>query len=409
MVLHNENNCKSMTIGILGAPLNNGNLGCIALTYSLLTVLEKIARDLQVTFIYCIFEGIEDQEKTKLASKNLGIEFERIKSFNIYPILSVLGFFHRPNKVLNTYSALKKCNLLIDLTQGDSFSDIYGDRVFNKNTNGKLFVIKKMKKPLILGPQTYGPYLKEKNKTKAKKAIDNATLVIARDDASAQYVNSFTDRKVYVTTDLAFELPYKKYNFKQKDGADNKIISVGFNVSGLLLKNKAEFTPTKFQLQTDYDSYIDKMLFWLLDNNFKVSLIPHVTADYECEKLIAAKFPQVELVEMHRDPIDIKSRISMCDIFIGARMHATIGAFSSGVATIPTAYSRKFNGLYKSVGYPYVIDLLHNSTEENIEKTKEYVQKYTELKTLAQESMKNISVRKRQTASLIEEQIRKLI
>ena len=102
---------------------------------------------------------------------------------------------------------------------------------------------------------------------------------------------------------------------------------------------------------------------------------------------------------------DIKSKISEFDIFIGARMHATIGAFSSGVATIPTAYSRKFNGLYESVEYPYIVDLLNSSTEENLEMTKMYIKDYVKLKVAAEKSMDYINLLERQTISLLKEQI----
>ena len=398
-----------MIIGILGAPINNGNMGCVALTYSILTMLEKISHELKVVFCYYVFECVEDSKKIDIACYNLKIEAERLKSFNIYPVESFLGFCHRPHKAWITYSALKMCDLFIDLTQGDSFSDIYGDIIFDKNINGKFLIVKKLKKPLILGPQTYGPYSKERNKNKAKKTIDRSALIIARDDASAQYINSFTDRKVYVTTDLAFELPFKKSYFVAEAKTQSETVSVGINISGLLSKHKLESTPIKFRLKTDYDAYIEQLLYWLIDNNYKVKIIPHVIADYEYEKLIKQKFPQVELVEMYQNPIDIKSKISECDIFIGARMHATIGAFSSGVATIPTAYSRKFNSLYESVGYPYVIDLLQDSTEDNFEKTKEYVRRYTELKIIAQKSMKIIMMREKETASLIKNQIIKFL
>lgn len=401
------NNGKSMTIGILGAPIYNGNMGCLALTYSLLALLEEIASDLGAVFTYYDFEGIEDLGKTHILCRNLGIEEKRVKSFNIYPMESFLGLCHRPHKGLCTYFALKKCDLFIDLTQGDSFADIYGDDVFNKNANGKLLIEKRLKKPLVLGPQTYGPFQKEKNKEKAKEAIEKAVIVIARDEASAKYVRSFTDKEVYITTDLAFRLPYKSGGLSCSNTTEHSKITVGVNVSGLLSKNKLEATPMEFQLMTDYDAYIDALLSWLIDEDYEVSLIPHVIADYECCKLVADTFPQVKLVEMYQNPVDIKSKISEFDIFIGARMHATIGAFSSGVATIPTAYSRKFNGLYESVGYPYIVDLLHDSTEENLEKTKKYVEKYRELKASAQESMKKIEMQEEETTSLIKAQILK--
>ncbi len=396
---------KPIIIGILGAPINNGNMGCVALTYALLTMLEKISADLNITFCYYIFEGVEDVKKNAILCQKLSIEEKKVKSFNIYPVESILGLCHRPYKVIETYSALKDCNLFIDLTQGDSFSDIYGNTVFIKNANGKRLIEKRIKKPLILGPQTFGPYQNLKNMKIAKKIVERADLVITRDVASTQYIKTFSDKKVYTTTDLAFNLPYKKDKLKNK----NEKVKVGVNVSGLLSQNKLESTPTKFHLKTNYDEYIDTLLIWLIDNDYDVSFVPHVIADYECEKKVAKEFPQVKVIEMYENPIDIKSEISKFDIFIGGRMHATIGAFSSGVATIPTAYSRKFNGLYKNIGYSYVIDLLNLSTEESLERTKIYIENYSELKTAAMQGMKKINELENKTESLFREQIVKMM
>ena len=49
------------------------------------------------------------------------------------------------------------------------------------------------------------------------------------------------------------------------------------------------------------------------------------------------------------------------------------------MATIPTAYSRKFAGLYSNLGYPYTIDLVDNNIEENIKRTIQYIQEYKRL------------------------------
>ena len=62
------------------------------------------------------------------------------------------------------------------------------------------------------------------------------------------------------------------------------------------------------------------------------------------------------------------------DIFSGARMHSTIGAISSGVPVIPVAYSRKFNGLYNTLEYPYLIDAKADITcEEAIKQFCNYI------------------------------------
>ena len=397
---------KKLKIGILGAPINNGNMGCLALTYSLLAMLEEISKELGIEFYYYDFEGEVDSTKTQMLCRNLGINVDRLTSNIIYPVESFLGFCHRPFKAIGTMTALKKCDFFIDLTEGDSFTDIYGDFIFNRNSNGKLLIESILKKPLILGPQTYGPYRKDKNRAKAKKAIEAAAIVMTRDEASAKYVKLFTDRQIYTTTDLAFRLPYMNLEEGSRDnGNDHSKIKVGVNISGLLSRNKTEATPTEFQLKTDYDAYVNELLKWLIDNNYEVSLIPHVSADYECGKVIAERYPQIKQVQMYQNPMDIKSHISRCDIFIGARMHATVGAFSSGVATIPTAYSRKFNGLYESVGYYYIVDLLNDPTEENLDRTKEYVMKYKELKAVAQRCMDKINALENETIRMLKEQI----
>ena len=51
-----------------------------------------------------------------------------------------------------------------------------------------------------------------------------------------------------------------------------------------------------------------------------------------------------------------KSYLSGMDFVVAGRMHACIGAFSSGVAVLPVAYSRKFNGLFGTLDYPFFVD-----------------------------------------------------
>ncbi|MBP9830985.1 MAG: hypothetical protein KBC65_05930, partial [Polaromonas sp.] len=48
-------------------------------------------------------------------------------------------------------------------------------------------------------------------------------------------------------------------------------------------------------------------------------------------------------------------------------MHACIAAFSSGVPVVPMAYSRKFNGLFGTLGYVEIADCRRETTETVIE------------------------------------------
>ena len=55
------------------------------------------------------------------------------------------------------------------------------------------------------------------------------------------------------------------------------------------------------------------------------------------------------------DQNEIKYIIGRCDFFIGSRMHACIGALSQSIPAIGISYSRKFFGVFESIGVGYLI------------------------------------------------------
>ena len=78
--------------------------------------------------------------------------------------------------------------------------------------------------------------------------------------------------------------------------------------------------------------------------------------------------------------MEAKSYISKMDLFIGARMHATIAALSAGIPVIPFSYSRKFEGLFNSLDYPYVVEGTKWSTEDAIVTTKKWISDMSDIK-----------------------------
>lgn len=378
-----------LTIGLYGAVLNSGNLGCVALTYSLLFMLEKISENLKIKFRYTIFEILVDECKKNLACEKLGIDKDRVKDIRGNRLGKALSILHHVDQAANEIKEIRKCDLIIDLTAGDSFTDIYGQWRFDSRTNTKL-IIEKMNKPIILGPQTYGPFTEEKNRKKAVRAIDRAQLVIARDNLSIEYLKEIgiNRQDIYSTTDLAFSLPFSNENEIKRLGNTDKI-RVGINISGLLIKNKNESTTLQNHLATDYEAYIEDVLEYLHSNDkYEVYVIPHVGEDGGNQ--FRDKFKEFHYLNQFPDPISAKNFISCMDIFLGSRMHATIAAFSSGVATIPIAYSRKFKGVFDVYEYPYVIDLENENNETNIDKTIEFINGYQKLKELVENKIIDI-------------------
>lgn len=373
-----------MMIGFLGALINNENLGCLALTYSQINLIEDIAKEKKIEVKYSVFENHPNSEMVSLLEKKLPITPGKITAFDITPLFNFRRFIRHFMKGLKTWQAFKRCDLFIDLTAGDSFSDIYGQYIFDSETNVKLLV-KKLNKPLILGPQTYGPYEKKTNLSKAIKTIEKADVVISRDMKSVDYLSQYTKKKIEVTTDLAFMLPYE--NEYEKNGDK---IRVGINVSGLLVRQKTESTSLTTQFKTDYETYLTSVVDWLLEKDcYEIYAIPHVGND-GLDLFRKIYGDKINYKGPYKDPISAKNDIASMDIFIGSRMHATIAAFSSGVCTIPVAYSRKFSGLFNHLNYDYIIDIADMTTDVAFETTVKYIEDYQKIKDKVSESMKKI-------------------
>jgi polysaccharide pyruvyl transferase WcaK-like protein len=70
------------------------------------------------------------------------------------------------------------------------------------------------------------------------------------------------------------------------------------------------------------------------------------------------------LAPRFKTPVDAKSYISGLDFLCGSRMHACIAAFSTGVAVVPIAYSRKFSGVFGTLDYQHNTDCKTQTADE---------------------------------------------
>ena len=143
------------TIGLFGCMVNNDNLGCCALTYSLLSLIEQQSKKHNFENTYIIFERNPDESKVRKLAETLAIDSDRVVSEKSTRFIRL--YEKRENDICK--SKITECDIVIDLTQGDSFTDIYGLNRFISYTLDK-YNVEKLGVPLILGPQTYGPYRK---------------------------------------------------------------------------------------------------------------------------------------------------------------------------------------------------------------------------------------------------------
>lgn len=377
---------NKLNILIGNATLLNGNRGCVALAATSIYLIDKILSERRYKYNFFL--------------PNSGYGDGNLHSYNIldkdisyydcgYPFDNTLkGFgkrflFHSQNEC--NVSIFKNADFIFDIGQGDSFADIYGKERFDGIDHIHKLAMK-MKKPYCLLPQTIGPFKDEAIRMQANKSLRNSSLVMARDRQSYDYVikNVPEQKNVDEYTDVAFFLPYHKREFEKN------FIHVGLNVSALLW-NGGYTRNNQFGLKVDYQHLVRSVIDYFLSlKNVKVHLIPHVVLgehdienDYEvsCELYYMYNNLGLVLSDFFLGPIEAKNYISGMDFFMGARMHSTIGAFSSCVPVVPMAYSRKFNGLFiDTLDYPHMVDMKAESEERILQAIRESFEQRNALK-----------------------------
>jgi polysaccharide pyruvyl transferase WcaK-like protein len=343
---------KTLTIGMLWHSPNSGNLGVGALTLGNLALARRAAAAAGFTPHFELI-GFADPGRANYVS-----------SADI-TVTALDGRAMLPGGAL--WQALDRCDAVLDIGGGDSFTDIYGAKRFGYLWLSKLAARLKGK-PLVFSPQTIGPFGKVWSRPLAGFILRRADKVFARDPKSLAALEELApDAPAALSADVAFALPYEK----RDHGAGTH---VGINVSGLLF-NGGYSGANEFGMEIDYPAFTRKLIAALLQRpEVKVHLVPHVLSDslpqdddYRVAERLKQEFPRVILAERFAGPVEAKSYIAGLEMLVGGRMHACIAAHSSGVAVVPIAYSRKFAGLFEGVlGYPHLVPVTGLDTDDAI-------------------------------------------
>lgn len=339
-----DNLKTTIKVGLAWQTTSTDNLGVAALAESNIYIIDQAAKKESVCIEYMEFCP---QAHDDIPPKNMTYG----DSISIKKIL--LG----RSKYIQQ---IRSCDIVIDIGQGDSFSDIYGVKRLSYLLFSK-YICALFGVPLVMAPQTIGPFENRFAKNLARLSMKFCKYIFPRDDLSYNYSKTISSNSnIYKSCDVAFYLPYDKYD--EKELSDK--VKVGLNVSGLLYNGGYERN-NQFGLSLDYRELIKDIIEkLLLSNNYEVHLIGHVNSnkyevedDYRVIQSLGKIYDNVVVAPFFNSPSEAKSYISRMDFFSGARMHSCIAAFSSGVAVLPMAYSRKFNGLFGSLQYEHILDL----------------------------------------------------
>jgi len=339
-----------LKIGLLWHSLRAGNLGVGALTLGNIAIIRDVARELGIDVDLVVLSMRENST----ASIAPGVPQYVIDGRTMF---SPSGFRRE----------LAMLDCVIDIGAGDSFTDIYGAKRYLYLWLSKQMALW-MKKPLILAPQTIGPFTKPVYTQTAAHVLNGATAVVARDPASLEALGKLAPKAdARLAVDVAFVLPYADRSAER----GGHPIRVGINASGLLC-SQAENGQNRFGLSYDYLKLQRRLIeYWQASGDAEVHLVTHANSvdrpadnDGHFADRLAAEYPGTIRVPDFAGPSEAKSYISSLDFLVAGRMHACIGAFSAETPVVPLAYSRKFDGLFSMLDYPWLTPVDGMSDDE---------------------------------------------
>ena len=246
-------------------------------------------------------------------------------------------------------------DVAIDTRSGDSFTDGYGLHRLAIMTAVGVFAAQSGL-PVVFGPQTIGPFATRRGRALARMSLQPASLVLARDTASAAVSASLGFPLPGATTDVVFSLPVPRPSITR---------DVILNVSGLLWADNPHVDAA------GYRATVEQFARRLAGAGRQLTLLAHVvqsgnddsdiTAVHELRDRLAASGIATEIVEP-QDLDDARQVIASSRVVIGSRMHACLNALSVGVPAVALAYSDKFQPLMADLHWPHAIDLRTDAT-----------------------------------------------
>jgi len=373
---------RSLTVNLLGASFDTGNLGVSALAASSIRIIFCRWPDVDVNIVgtglvprqlSMVIDGQLRVVRTWPVRycRNIGVTNHILMLIfattlvRYFPCLRQRWADHE-----TTLGMICRGEVFLDITGGDSFSDIYGVGRFLKG-----YLLKRAcqhtGRPYVLLPQTYGPFKHRVTKWMSRKLLREADWLFARDHESLSQVEALigsdNNRRRAVWPDIAFSLEPQEVNdtvvrvIQQEKAAGT--VWVGVNISGLLYCN-GYTGQNEFGLKSEYKKTIKRIVsHFATQDHIHVLLISHVISsepggqvedDLDAAYDIYGKLSEevkerVTILEGHYDQYSVKHVIGQCDFFLGSRMHATIAALSQCVPTAGLAYSKKFIGVYRTI------------------------------------------------------------
>lgn len=355
---------------ISGLNLRDNNRGTAALGYGSFYFLKEngFLRDKDVVVTFGYYNNFLKSSNTTVKESEVEFEGFKIKNLRI-PVLKL------EKKLLDKFGIvlpftrfgkiIRNLRWVAAINGGDGFSDIYSSETFISRLH-ETNIAMKCNIPVIILPQTIGPFKEESNRVIANRILQYATRIYVRDDKFIEELNSM-GLKYEMTKDLSAYMKPQPFDIDIEPNA------VGLNVSGLTYSNTFRTLSGQF---ASYQYLMKAIVRYFQSQNVPIYLIPHSYnynhPEESNDDLVAIRDLYAKLEDrtnvhvIDRDMISpqVKYVISRMSFFIGTRMHANFAAIYTKVPLFGLAYSYKFQGAFEANGIYDSTAMINNITEE---------------------------------------------
>lgn len=253
----------------------------------------------------------------------------------IFSILHIKESFINNSIAKRTVKLMKDVDLAVSVG-GDNFC-------YSKEYNKLFFKINSLLKKRNVKTVFWGCSIEEEFIDKAMlNDLRKYDLITVRESLTLQNLKKYGIwENVKYFPDPAFQLNMITPEIKLKKN------TIGLNISPLILDYNKEGSIV-------LDNYSNLIEYILSNTKYNIALIPHVNingnSDLTTIKVLMDKFNDDRITAIDEMGCqEIKGIIAQCKLFIGARTHSTIAAYSNCIPTLVVGYSVKAKGIAKDL------------------------------------------------------------
>lgn len=334
-----------------------GNHGCEAITRGTIAVLggahKYVVQSAQPEDdIRCGLDRLTEIWPAVLPAKKdlrFAAAYLKMKMTGVYTAMDGLGY------VPGIRRAARECSVALSVG-GDNYcypgTEIYGwlNREYHKNGMKTVLWGCSVEPDVVAKPAT-------------AKDLASYDLIVTRESISYEAIRK-VQKNTVLAPDPAFFMEPRTCPLDERMKSGNVI---GINISPMIISAEKSSGMA-------YENYKNLISYILENTDSYIALIPHVVWASNDDRTVLRKLyeefdqdPRLILVEDHNAP-ELKYIISHCRMFVGARTHATIAAYSSCVPTLVVGYSVKARGIARDLfrtedGYVLPVQQLSDSDQ----------------------------------------------